>query len=85
MTRAPVDLHYSDGHQRASWFVVAEAAVAVFAVFAFMALVSAAGLQTPAQFVGHKVAADNKLVRWDKAVEYFKLAAAGSEPGGLTR
>jgi hypothetical protein len=26
-------------------------------------------LQTPEQFLGHKVGADNKLVRWDKAVE----------------
>jgi hypothetical protein len=36
-------------------------------------------LQTPEQFLGHKVGADNTLVRWDKAVEYFKLAAASSD------
>ena len=41
---------------------------------------SAAGsLQTPEQFLGFKVGADNKLVRWDKIVEYMKLAAANSD------
>jgi hypothetical protein len=55
---------------------------AVFAALAFFLAAagpSGAGLQTPEQFLGHKVGADNKLVRWDKAVEYFKLAAAGSD------
>src|SRR5689334_19095047 len=36
-------------------------------------------LQTPEQFLGYKVGADNKLVRWDKIVEYMKLAAANSD------
>jgi hypothetical protein len=41
---------------------------------------TAAGtLQTPEQFVGHRIGADGKLVRWDKAVEYYKLAAANSD------
>ena len=41
---------------------------------------SAAGtLQTPEQFLGFTVGADNKLVRWDKIVEYMKLAAANSD------
>jgi len=41
---------------------------------------SAAGtLQTPEQFLGFKVGADNKLVRWDKIVDYMKLAAANSD------
>src|SRR5258706_16146175 len=41
---------------------------------------SAAGsLQSPEQFLGFKVGADNKLVRWDKIVEYMKLAAANSD------
>src|SRR5258705_3549370 len=41
---------------------------------------SAAGtLQTPEQFLGFKVGADNKLVRWDKIVDYMKLAAASSD------
>ena len=41
---------------------------------------TAAGtLQSPEQFLGFKVGADNKLVRWDKIVEYMKLAAANSD------
>src|SRR5947207_14870853 len=41
---------------------------------------SAAGtLQTPEQFLGFKVGADNTLVRWDKIVDYMKLAAANSD------
>ncbi len=47
---------------------------------AFVLTASAAGsLQTPEQFLGFKVGADNKLVRWDKIVDYMKLAAAGSD------
>ena len=43
-------------------------------------IATAAGtLQTPEQFVGHRVGADGKLIRWDKAVEYYKLAAANSD------
>jgi Zinc carboxypeptidase len=43
-------------------------------------IASAAGtLQTPEQFLGFKVGADNKLVRWDKIVDYMKLAAANSD------
>ena len=54
---------------------------AVFAAFALLALagVSGSGLQPPEQFLGHKIGADNKLVRWDKAVDYFKLAAASTD------
>src|SRR5947207_13116455 len=37
------------------------------------------GVETPEQFLGFKVGADNKLVRWDKIVEYMKLAAANSD------
>src|SRR3954468_24854381 len=36
-------------------------------------------LQTPEQFIGFKVGADNKLARWDKIVDYMKLVAAGSD------
>ncbi|HYM22432.1 MAG TPA: M14 metallopeptidase family protein [Vicinamibacterales bacterium] len=39
----------------------------------------AAGVPTPEQFLGFKVGADNKLVRWDKIVEYMKLVAANSD------
>ena len=35
--------------------------------------------QTPEQFIGFKVGADNKLARWDKIVDYMKLVAAGSD------
>jgi hypothetical protein len=41
---------------------------------------SAAGsLQTPAQFLGFTVGTDNRLVRWDKIVEYMKLSEANSD------
>src|SRR5438128_9260601 len=43
------------------------------------AATAAGPLQTPEQFLGFKVGADNKLVRWDKIVEYMKLAAANSD------
>src|SRR6266540_738032 len=43
-------------------------------------IATAAGtLQSPEQFLGFKVGADNKLVRWDKIVEYMELAAANSD------
>src|SRR5437879_846410 len=42
-------------------------------------LTAAASLQSPEQFTGFKVGADNKLIRWDKIVEYMKLAAGGSD------
>ncbi|HEY3380764.1 MAG TPA: M14 metallopeptidase family protein [Vicinamibacterales bacterium] len=43
-------------------------------------VVSAAPQQvvTPEKFLGFPVGADNKLARWDKIVEYMKLAGAGS-------
>jgi zinc carboxypeptidase len=43
------------------------------------AAITAAGglLQPPEQFIGFKVGADNKLARWDKIVEYMKLAGTG--------
>src|SRR6266480_7100554 len=44
-----------------------------------LAATAAGPLQTPEQFLGFKVGADNKLVRWDKIVEYMKLAAANSD------
>src|SRR6266487_4454322 len=43
-------------------------------------IATAAGpLQSPEQFLGFKVGTDGKLVRWDKIVEYMKLAAANSD------
>lgn len=35
-------------------------------------------LQTPEQFIGFRVGTDRQLVRWDRIVDYMKLAAAGS-------
>src|SRR3981189_1246132 len=41
---------------------------------------TAAGpVQSPEQFLGFKVGADNRLARWDRIVAYMKLAAAGSD------
>ena len=40
---------------------------------------AAGPLQSPDQFIGFKVGADNQLARWDKLVEYMKLAASGSD------
>ena len=52
--------------------------LALLLVVTFVA--TAAGpLQTPEQFLGFKVGADNKLARWDKIVDYMKLAAASSD------
>src|SRR5215468_9017644 len=52
-----------------------------FAVTVMCTLVATAAgtLQTPDQFFGHRVGADSKLIRWDKAVEYYRLAAANSD------
>lgn len=42
--------------------------------------VTAAGtLQTPEQFIGFRVGADNKLARWDTIVDYMKLVAGASD------
>src|SRR3954466_3066220 len=59
--------------RRSMFFVLALVCVSTF-------VATAAGtLQTPEQFLGHRVGADNKLIRWDKIVEYMKLAAANSD------
>src|SRR5712692_6948217 len=51
----------------------------VLALAATLVVTAAGSLQTPEQFLGFKVGADNKLVRWDKIVDYMKLAAGGSD------
>ena len=57
-------------------FVSALAAALSAVVFLAPAPVGAqAALPTPEQFAGHPIGADNKLVRWDRIVEYMKLAA----------
>jgi hypothetical protein len=40
---------------------------------------AAAPLQTPEQFLGFPVGADNKLARWDKIVDYMKLVSESSD------
>jgi hypothetical protein len=56
-------------------------AATVAALVAALAIgLSAAGsLQSPEQFIGFRVGADNRLARWDRIVEYMKQAAAGSD------
>jgi hypothetical protein len=56
-------------------FLASVALVLSFALTPF----AAGTLQTPEQFLGYRVGADNKLIRWDKIVEYMKLAAANSD------
>ena len=51
----------------------------VLALAATLAVTAAGSLQPPEQFLGHKVGADNKLARWDKIVDYMKLAATNSD------
>src|SRR5436190_21466659 len=51
---------------------------------ALLALTVTAGaqappLQTPEQFFGFRIGADNKLARWDRIVEYMKLVAGASD------
>ena len=53
---------------------LAAAALAVAAVCAC----AAAPLPTPEQFAGFRMGTDKKLVRWDRIVEYMKLAASAS-------
>src|SRR5438132_3543548 len=50
-----------------------------FTVACTFAVMAASPLQAPEQFLGFKVGADNKLVRWDRIVDYMKLAAASSD------
>src|SRR5580765_7337629 len=51
----------------------------VLACFSALIVHAAGSLQSPEQFLGHKFGADNKLARWDKIVDYMKLAAANSD------
>src|SRR6185503_2086058 len=53
--------------------------VCAAAVMSALAAAAAGPLQSPEQFLGFKVGADNKLARWDKIVDYMKLAAANSD------
>ena len=50
-----------------------------FALLLASGLTAAGTLLSPAQFIGFTVGSDNKLVRWDKIVEYMRLAAGASD------
>jgi hypothetical protein len=56
------------GRKLAAWLLAAACACAA----------SAASLPTPEQSAGHRIGADKKLVRWERIVEYMKLAASAS-------
>jgi len=45
----------------------------------FVGSALAAALPTPEQFAGFRMGADKKLVRWDKVVEYMKMADTASD------
>lgn len=40
---------------------------------------TAADIQPPEAFLGHRVGADGKLARWDRMLEYFRLVDAASD------
>jgi hypothetical protein len=40
---------------------------------------AAVSVTSPEQFAGHPIGADNKLVRWDRIVEYMKLVSQSSD------
>ena len=54
-------------------------AVCVVASVGQQHLRAAASLPTPEQFAGHRIGDDNKLVRWDKIVEYMTLVSKASD------
>ena len=54
-------------------------ATIVLALLSTFAATAAGPLQSPERFLGFKVGADNKLARWDRIVDYMKLAAANSD------
>ena len=50
-----------------------------FAALLASGLTAAGTLPSPEQFIGFTVGSDNRLVRWDKIVEYMRLAAGASD------
>ncbi len=50
----------------------------LLAVSLLASTLAAAPLPTPEQFAGFRMGADRKLLRWDRIVEYMRLAAAAS-------
>jgi murein tripeptide amidase MpaA len=60
---------------RRSFLPALVAAFAAAIVTVPASLGARAALPTPEQFAGHPIGADNKLVRWDRIVEYMKLVS----------
>src|SRR5262249_19352046 len=48
------------------------------AVLLFVSALPGATLPTPEQFAGFRMGAEKKLLRWNRIVEYMRLAAASS-------
>src|SRR5262249_4483951 len=76
---SPCDSKSSPASLREDWMRLRRSLACVVVALASTLVLTAAALQTPEQFLGHRVGADNKLARWDKIVEYMKLAAANSD------
>src|SRR6187200_518220 len=64
---------------RRAFLATAAALFLTAASLAPLTVKATAGLVTPEQFAGHPIGADNKLVRWDRIVEYMKLASQSSD------
>ena len=52
---------------------------AAFVFFFAFTAAAQTGIQTPEQFFGFRIGADNKLARWDKIVEYFRQLSGASD------
>ena len=44
----------------------------------FVSVLAAQNIPAPAEFAGHPIGADRRLVRWEKIVEYMNVIAKGS-------
>jgi zinc carboxypeptidase len=55
------------------------ASIAPLTLACTLAAAAAGPPQTPEQFFGFRIGADSKLARWDRIVDYMKLAAANSD------
>jgi hypothetical protein len=53
--------------------------VVLLTICAVLAGSAQQSIQTPEQFFGFRMGADNKLARWDKIVEYMKLVSEASD------
>jgi hypothetical protein len=65
--------------RRFSLFVIAPVVVGLLASAGQRPVGAVANVPTPEQFAGHRIGDDNKLVRWDRIVEYMTLVSQGSD------